>query len=118
LVSFAGAVVIGLAMGHSAVVILSRAMVVMLLSWVAGRLIGGLAQHQVEQAINQYKEAHPIPEVFDESALEDEEVIEAVPLSEADQMPGRSLDSQMGAMPGSRMAVGAGSRTQSGDAHL
>jgi len=103
LVSFAGAVVVGLACGHSAAVILGRAIVVMLLSWVAGRLLGALAQHCVEQTIRQYKEANPIPEVYVPAGeAGDEEVVDAIPISEMDQFVD-DRDSR-GAMPGSRMA--------------
>lgn len=74
----------------------------MLLSWVAGRLLGALAQHCVEQHIRQYKEEHPIPEVYAPSDEDgDQEVVDAIPLSE---MESESEYASRGAMPGSRMA--------------
>ena len=83
--SFAGAIFVGLVAGNAAHVILGRALVVMILSWLIGRLIGALAQHFVQQSIEQYKLANPI--VDDEAELsaslvnneEEEEVIDATP---------------------------------------
>lgn len=68
--------------GNSAHVILGRALVVMILSWMAGRLLGALAQHYVHQTIEQYKLAHPILQDEPEAVLgedEEEEITEAVP---------------------------------------
>jgi hypothetical protein len=62
LVSFAGAIFIGLAAGNSALVILGRALIVMLLAWAAGRLIGALAMYHVQLTIEKYKTEHPIPD--------------------------------------------------------
>lgn len=88
LVSFAGAIVVGLAAGNSAAVILMRALLVMLVAWVVGRIIGGIAQQHVQATITAYKDAHPIPREVSEVEVElldgdDEEVIDAIPLEEA-----------------------------------
>jgi len=55
-----------------------------MLSWLVGRLVGALAQHYVQQTIEQYKLAHPIvADKAEKSALdvgdEEEEIINAIP---------------------------------------
>ncbi len=61
IVGFVAALVIGFAADLSADAILWRAMVVMVICWPVGRLLGALAQHAVEENINEYKRSHPIP---------------------------------------------------------
>lgn len=86
LASFAGAIFVGLLAGNDPLVILVRAMVVMVLAWIVGRLVGALAMHFVVQSIDAYKEAHPIPTETDEQA--DEEVIEATRADEEGMQAG------------------------------
>lgn len=94
LASFAGAVFVGLVAGNPAVVILTRALVVMLLAWLVGWLVGKLAVHFVQQAIDAYLTANPLPQPTadhgqgqTESQMENAEeleVIDAVPVTQQD----------------------------------
>lgn len=72
LVAFAAAVVVGLAAGNPAGTILWRALVAMLVCWVAGALVGYLAQRAVQVQVESYKTRNPIP------PDEGEEVIESL----------------------------------------
>ena len=60
--SFAAACVVGVAVGNSSTTILTRAVVVMVLAWFVGRVIGGIAQKTIEDHLNSYKRNHPIPD--------------------------------------------------------
>lgn len=59
---FVAALVIGFAAGLAVDDILLRAIMVMLICWPVGRLLGWFAQRAVEENIAHYKRAHPIPE--------------------------------------------------------
>src|SRR5687768_2421866 len=61
LAAFAAATTIGWAAGNSATTIIWRALAAMAVCYAAGRLAGGVAQRAVNQHIEAYKEAHPIP---------------------------------------------------------
>ena len=60
--SFAAASVVGVAVGNSSTTILVRAVIVMVLAWVVGRVIGGIAQKTIEDHLETYKRNHPISE--------------------------------------------------------
>lgn len=64
IVGFVAALFIGFAAGLSTSTILSRAIVVMMVCWPVGRLLGHFAQRAVEENVAQYKKAHPIPRDF------------------------------------------------------
>ena len=51
----------GLAAGNPTETILARAMAAMVVAWVVGRVLGGVAQKMVGQSIERYKKDHPIP---------------------------------------------------------
>lgn len=55
----------------------------MLLGWLAGRLIGMLAQYCVQQVIDDYKAAHPIPDAG--ASLSADEVEETTSPQQAGQ---------------------------------
>lgn len=59
--SFAAALVVGVAVGNTASTILWRAIAVMVLGWLVGLAIGAIAQRTVEDYLKAYKEQHPIP---------------------------------------------------------
>ncbi len=59
---FVAALVIGFAAGLATDDILLRAIMVMIICWPVGRLLGWMAQRAVEENIAQYKRAHPIPD--------------------------------------------------------
>ena len=60
MVAFTAAIVVGLAAGNSAGTILFRAMVVMIVCWMAGRVVGGFAQKFTEKQIEEYRAKNPI----------------------------------------------------------
>lgn len=60
MVAFTAAIVVGLAAGNTAGTILFRAIVVMIVCWMVGRLIGGFAQKLTEQQIEEYRTRNPI----------------------------------------------------------
>lgn len=62
LVCFAAAAVQGLAVGNTLFTIIGRSTVVMLVAWCVGTLIGAVAQRTVDQHIDDYRQANPIPE--------------------------------------------------------
>ena len=61
LVSFAAAIVVGVGAGNTTQTILLRAMGIMLVCWVIGRVVGAVAQWAIFDHINRYKQQHPIP---------------------------------------------------------
>lgn len=61
---FAAAVVVGFASGNPAATVTVRAMIVMLIGWCVGRAVGALAQRTVDEQIEAYKKARPIPEIL------------------------------------------------------
>jgi hypothetical protein len=64
LVCFAAAIVVGFASGNPTATVTVRAMIVMLIGWCIGRAVGALAQRTVDEQIEAYKKARPIPEVL------------------------------------------------------
>lgn len=61
LVSFAAAVLEGAAVGNPLLTILLRATVIMIIAWAVGSAIGAVAQRTVDQHIEAYRQANPIP---------------------------------------------------------
>ncbi len=61
LVAFAAAVAVGVAAGVDATTIIWRAMLVMAVAWVLGRILGEIAVRIVQERIDDYKLRHPIP---------------------------------------------------------
>ena len=68
LIAFAAAVVAGLIVDNPATTIISRALIAMVLCYIAGAAIGAVAQRALEEHVDQYKRAHPID--HDEDASE------------------------------------------------
>lgn len=84
LTGFTAAVLIGWLYAHnSASVILSRAIGIMLVCYVIGRILGGIAQQVIEQEIVAYRKAHPIPS--DEIEADAAEPASAAPAQSANQ---------------------------------
>ena len=88
LVSFAAALVLGLAAGNATDTIIWRATVIMVISWPVGYCVGSVAQHAVNRNIEAYKNARPLP-----SDLADRIATDA-------QGAGEELDSETVAAPG------------------
>jgi NO-binding membrane sensor protein with MHYT domain len=63
LVSFAAAVVVGMAAGNPAHTIIWRATLIMLACWFVGYGIGTIALHAVNRRLEAYKQAHPLPTI-------------------------------------------------------
>ena len=61
LVAFAAAVATGLAAGNPASTVMWRALIVMLVCYPVGRIVGAIAHKAVQDYIDQYKKQHPIP---------------------------------------------------------
>lgn len=62
LVSFASALFVGAAAGNPLDTILIRALFVMVGCYAVGLIIGAVAQHTIDQHIEQYKTENPIPD--------------------------------------------------------
>lgn len=62
LVSFAAAAMVGAVAGNSATTVLGRALIIMILCWLIGRVIGAVAEQVVDRHIERYKQEHPVPE--------------------------------------------------------
>jgi hypothetical protein len=62
LISFSAALFVGLHAGNPLVTVLFRALFIMLASYLVGLLVGAIAQHTVQQHIENYKQRFPIPE--------------------------------------------------------
>ena len=60
LVSFAAALLVGMAAGNSAATIIVRATVLLIVAWCVGRIVGAIAQRTVDEHVEQYKQQHPI----------------------------------------------------------
>ncbi|RMH19953.1 MAG: hypothetical protein D6698_05080 [Gammaproteobacteria bacterium] len=67
LVCFAAAIVVGIHVGNTPQTVLLRAVLVMIICWPIGYLVGLVAQRAIMDQINRYKQEHPIP---DESSVE------------------------------------------------
>jgi hypothetical protein len=61
LVCFTAAVIVGLAVGNTAVTVLWRALLIMLGAWLIGQIIGGIFQHTLDQHVAEYRKQHPLP---------------------------------------------------------
>jgi len=59
---FAGALILGVLAGHVLLTIMSRALLVLILAYLIGRVIGGVAQYVVDQHVREYKKRNPIPD--------------------------------------------------------
>ena len=68
LLAFAAAVVAGLIVDNPATTIISRALIAMILCYIAGSAIGAVAQRALEEHVEQYKRAHPLDSEADELA--------------------------------------------------
>lgn len=60
LAAFAVMVVVGMLAGNPALIILWRALMALVACYVAGRILGALAQRAVREHIEQYKQRYPI----------------------------------------------------------
>ena len=60
LAAFAVMVVVGMLAGNTAWTILWRALMALVACYIAGRILGALAQRAVREHIEQYKQRHPI----------------------------------------------------------
>ncbi|WP_145075916.1 hypothetical protein [Poriferisphaera corsica] len=63
LVAFALCLIAGTYAGNDYATVLSRSIMVMMLTWIVGRIIGTVMQATVEDYINRYKVAKPVPVV-------------------------------------------------------
>jgi len=61
LVCFAGAVIVGVAAGNSAMTILWRALLVMVGAWLVGQAVGAVMQHTLDQQLETYRRQNPLP---------------------------------------------------------
>ena len=61
LAAFAAAIVVGVAAGNPTSTVLKRAIIIMVLCWLIGRIIGHIAQITVQSHVDKYKEENPIP---------------------------------------------------------
>lgn len=59
---FAGAIVVGLVVGNEPMRVLGRAMLLMVICWGTGRLLGAMAARIVEDYLQAFRDAHPLPE--------------------------------------------------------
>ncbi len=64
LVSFAAALIVGQHAGNPLPTILLRAILVMLVCYMIGRVIGAVAQSSIKSHIERYRAEHPIPDHF------------------------------------------------------
>jgi len=51
----------GIVAGNPAATIIERAMLIMIVSWFAGYIVGTVALRAVNEKISAYRNAHPIP---------------------------------------------------------
>ncbi|MAE66704.1 MAG: hypothetical protein CMJ18_20750 [Phycisphaeraceae bacterium] len=132
LVGFAAAIVIGLIASIQAETVIVRAIISMAACWMIGRAFGWLLERTVEDEIELYKSAHPIPDeqaalaapTGDDDAVGDAAAVDddggdrgadaaAAPAGAAPSAGGIAIDQDSGAetVPGGRTAeaaVGAG----------
>jgi len=64
LISFAAAVVVNVAVGNSLQTVVERAIVVMVVCWVIGGIVGSVLQRIVAEHIEKYKRDHPIEDDY------------------------------------------------------
>ena len=62
LVAFAGALIVGLAVGNPAGTCLARALTTLLVCWPIGFVVGAVAQRVNDRTIEDYKKKNPITE--------------------------------------------------------
>ena len=65
LLCFAGTVIVGLANGNDWLSIFWSAILVTLIAWVVGTLLGMLMLHSVNEQIDRHRQANPIPDEND-----------------------------------------------------
>lgn len=64
--------VVGIAAGNATMVIIGRALVVQVICWFIGQAVGKVAQRTVDDQIEEYKQANPLPlESVDPAATEE-----------------------------------------------
>jgi hypothetical protein len=61
LVCFAAAVIVGLFAGNSALTVLWRSLLVMLGAWIVGRLAGAVVERALNEKLETYRQANPLP---------------------------------------------------------
>jgi len=67
---------VGMWAGNPAMTIILRATVLMIMAWIIGCAVGGLAQRTAEEHIEQHKLDHPIPSDFgDDESHRDAELL-------------------------------------------
>lgn len=63
LVAFALAIALGLYAGNTAATTIGRALIVMVVCYVVGQLIGYVGRTAMAEHVERYKQEHPIPEL-------------------------------------------------------
>ena len=71
LIGFSAAILVGSVSGNSTGTVLFRAMMVMLVGYPIGRLVGLVAQRTIEESIASYRTDHPIPDELAEVGSSD-----------------------------------------------
>ncbi|MCC6581151.1 MAG: hypothetical protein IT440_11990 [Phycisphaeraceae bacterium] len=69
-------------MSNSTTVVIKRALMIMVVCWIVGRVIGGVAQSTVDRQIIAYKKANPIPPDYHPPAAtegDDSETVSSTP---------------------------------------
>ncbi|MEM8781706.1 MAG: hypothetical protein AAGE65_02525 [Planctomycetota bacterium] len=66
LLAFAAAVVVGGYVGNDMTTVLWRGIGVMLVCYLVGRILGGLAQHAIDEHTARHESEHPVPETIDD----------------------------------------------------
>lgn len=69
LMSFVVAAIVGVLAGNTPSTIIGRAMLVMMVCWMLGMVLGGIAQKTVDAHIKAFKEAHPLPDETEGAAI-------------------------------------------------
>ena len=65
LIAFALAIVMGLYVGNEAIAILSRALLVMFISYWVGMCVGAVGHRAIQEHLNRYRLDNPIPRLDD-----------------------------------------------------
>jgi hypothetical protein len=68
LICFAATIVVGLTNGNESTSVIVSAMLVSLIAWIVGRLLGALILRSIDEQIERHRQEHPIPdenEIFD-----------------------------------------------------
>ncbi len=61
MISFAAAVVVGMIVRNDAFTIIWRATLIMIACWFVGRIIGGVVMRSINENLDAYRQAHPLP---------------------------------------------------------